>query len=99
MEGKASENQTSISSDDDIEGLKKLTDAIHANHSPVFAQLNHAGSAAKEEGDRLRGAGAQRGETSAGEHEILPQAMTTQDLEKVIADFGKAARRAKEAGF
>lgn len=47
-EGQASANQTSISSDEDIVGLRELTEAIHANGSPVFAQLNHAGSAAKK---------------------------------------------------
>ena len=47
MAGKASMNQVSLAADADMEGLKALTNAIHAHHTPVFAQINHAGSAAK----------------------------------------------------
>ena len=42
-EGLASPRQLSIADDSVIEGLKKLTDAIHAQGSHAIAQINHAG--------------------------------------------------------
>ena len=42
----AKAKQLSISSDDDIDGLRKLTDVIHQSGTKAMAQLNHAGSAA-----------------------------------------------------
>ena len=98
-EGQASANQTSISSDEDLAGLRELTAAIHANGSPVFAQLNHAGSAAKEEvTGRVPLAPSALKHPKAKDNR-LPKAMTAQDLEKVIANFKEAARRAQAAGF
>ncbi len=44
--GQASKDQLSISADDQIPGLKRITDVIHESGTAVFAQLNHAGSAA-----------------------------------------------------
>ena len=98
-EGQASANQTSISSDEDIVGLRELTAAIHANGSPVFAQLNHAGSAAKEEVTGYVPLAPSVVKHPKAKDECLPKAMTAQDLEKVIADFKEAARRAQAAGF
>lgn len=98
-EGQASANQTSISSDEDLAGLRELTAAIHANGSPVFAQLNHAGSAAKEEvTGRVPLAPSALKHPKAKDNR-LPKAMTAQDLEKVIANFKEAARRAQAAGL
>lgn len=42
--GRAKEKQLSIASDDDIEGLKKLTAVICQSGTRSMAQLNHAGS-------------------------------------------------------
>ena len=98
-EGQASANQTSISSDEDLAGLRELTAAIHANGSPVFAQLNHAGSAAKEEVTGYVPLAPSALKHPKAKDDRLPKAMTAQDLEKVIADFKEAARRAQAAGF
>lgn len=46
IRGKARKNQLSISSDEDIEGLKWLVDTIHQGGAKAIAQLNHASSAA-----------------------------------------------------
>ena len=98
-EGQASANQTSVSSDKDLAGLRELTAAIHANGSPVFAQLNHAGSAAKEEVTGYVPLAPSALKHPKAKDDRLPKAMTAQDLEKVIADFKEAARRAQAAGF
>lgn len=99
MEGKASANQVSLAVDADMEGLKALTNAIHAHHTPVFAQINHAGSAAKAEITGFPPLAPSAVKHPRAKAEELPQAMNTEDLEKVISDFALAAGRAKEAGF
>ena len=42
--GRASETQLSIASDEMITEHRRLTDAIHEGNSLAFVQLNHAGS-------------------------------------------------------
>jgi 2,4-dienoyl-CoA reductase-like NADH-dependent reductase (Old Yellow Enzyme family) len=48
-EGKASNNQLSAADDNMITDLRALADTIHQNGSKAVMQINHAGSAAKEE--------------------------------------------------
>ena len=45
-QGRVTKAQVSISDDSCIEGMKALTDAVHACGSKVICQINHAGSAA-----------------------------------------------------
>lgn len=47
-EGKASNCQMSLTENCSIDGIKKLTSAIHKNGSAAFCQLNHAGRNTKE---------------------------------------------------
>ena len=49
QEGKASEQQLSVSNDSVVEGLKELANIIHHNGSKAVMQINHAGSAASKE--------------------------------------------------
>lgn len=97
-EGKASNGQLSISSDDDIVGLHKLTDTIHKNKTKVFAQISHAGGATTKD---ITGYTPLSASSYAHPHKKDSKAieMTHQDIEKVIADFAAAAKRAKEASF
>lgn len=97
-QGKAHPGQTSISSDDDIPGLRRLTDCIHAEDVKVFAQLSHAGSAAlsKVTGQPPVGPSAVYHSKQKDE---LPQEMTVQQIHEVTDWFAQAARRAQQAGF
>lgn len=96
-EGKASANQVSISKDEDVEGLSRLVGVIHANGTPVIAQINHAGGAAKPEvtGCRVLAPSA----VALPRKELIPEEMTRQDIQKLVQDFASAARRAKQAGY
>ena len=99
-EGKAGAGQMSIASDDLIPGLKKLTDVIHANGSPVIAQINHAGISAKSEITGLPVIGpSSLPHPTRPAADVLPVEMTLEDIERVKEAFVKAALRAKEAGF
>ncbi len=99
-EGKASPGQMSIDSNCDIEGLKKLTDAIHHNHTKVFCQINQAGGATTYEitGHEVLGASSILMPSSKAT-QMTPREMNEADIQKVIGDFAAAAVRAKEAGY
>ena len=99
-EGKASPGQVSISRDEDVDGLRRLVEAIHRNGTPVFAQINHAGGAVKKEvtGYESIGPSAVRlpGRRDTG---VAPREMTQADIDRVVGDFAAAAARAKAAGY
>ncbi len=97
-EGKASNGQLSIASDKSIDGLRKLTDIIHKNNSKVIAQVNHAGGAAASEITGCPTFSASSYTNPRYENNTAKE-MSLHDIDKVIADFTNAAKRAKEAGF
>ncbi len=96
-EGKASENQLSVSDDTVIPGLRKLADVIHRNGSRAAMQINHAGSAAQKEVTGTTPlapsavANPRRGD--------MPREMSRTEIREVVLAFKNAARRVKEAGF
>lgn len=99
-EGKASRGQLSIARDEDVEGLSRLTGVLHGNLTPVFAQLNHAGSVADREvtGCAPRSASAVRSPRASADSEV-PQEMTQAQIDDLVEAFAAAALRAKRAGF
>ncbi|MCD1146671.1 NADH:flavin oxidoreductase [Peptoniphilus sp. KCTC 25270] len=94
-DGMASVGQLSIAKDEDIAGLRKLTEAVHSANSEIkiFAQINHAGSKTTEEvtGEKVIGPSAYEGR---GVGEILEE-----DRIRLKTAFVQGARRAKESGF
>jgi 2,4-dienoyl-CoA reductase-like NADH-dependent reductase (Old Yellow Enzyme family) len=96
-QGKASDNQLSVSDDKMIPGLRKLAEVIHRNGSKAAMQINHAGSAALEEVTGTTPlapsaiANPRRGD--------MPREMTRQEIGDIINAFKDAGRRVKEAGF
>ncbi|MBO4317627.1 MAG: NADH:flavin oxidoreductase [Mailhella sp.] len=103
-EGKASPNQVSISCDHDIEGLSRITAAVHANGSPIFAQISHAGSAAKPSVTGMAPLGPSavlhKGALPAQqEGKVMPKVMTKDDINRLIRCFADAAERARLAGY
>lgn len=104
LEGKASANQVSIATDDQIDELRKITDAIHENGTAVFAQLAHAGSAAREDMTGFAPISASPVvnpcdvaiRTGA---QAVPHEMTKEEIQDVVKKFADAADRAKKAGY
>lgn len=101
VQGKADAGQMSVSQDDDIEGMRKLIDVIHSNGVMVFAQLNHAGSAARNSvtGMPVIGPSALLHPRKKDGTEPLPKEMTKDMIQKTTEDFARAAQRAKLAGY
>jgi 2,4-dienoyl-CoA reductase-like NADH-dependent reductase (Old Yellow Enzyme family) len=95
--GKAHANQLSVADDSVIDGLKELAAVIHRNGTKTVMQINHAGSAANK---------AVTGVTPVGPSAVkhprvdgVPHELTRQEIGEIVAAFGAAARRVKEAGF
>ena len=96
-EGKASNNQLSVSSDGMIPGLRKLAEVIHRNNSKAAMQINHAGSAALAE---VTGTTPLAPSATANPRRgDLPREMSRKEIGDIVAAFKDAARRVKEAGF
>ena len=102
LQGKAKARQLSIASDDDVDGLRKLTETIHSNGTKAFAQLNHAGSAAMPESSGMPAVAPSAVPlpvTPPLGRDTLPQELTVPEIRAIVLDFANAAARAKSAGY
>lgn len=97
-QGKAHPGQMSIATDEGIDSLKRLTDAIHREDVKVFAQISHAGTAASS---------AVTGAVPVGPSAVfhpnqrkdLPEELTKDQIQEIVGLFAEAAIRAKKASF
>ncbi len=96
-EGKASNNQLSVSDDAVIPGLVKLAEVIHRNGSKAAMQINHAGSAALKEviGTTPLAPSA----TANPRRGDMPREMTLNEINDMVIAFKDAGRRVRDAGF
>ncbi|MGE0215850.1 NADH:flavin oxidoreductase [Mycolicibacterium sp.] len=78
-------------------GLRRLTDAVHAEGVLACAQIGHAGLVANTRSNRMPTM-APSTRLSAPAMGLVRAASTAQ-LDDLIADFGAAARHAADAGF
>ena len=93
--GQASANQPGLYDDRQVEPMRQVTDAVHNNGGVIFAEIGHAGSQTM-----MPEVGPIAPSPTANEmYGLEPAEATPEDIEEVIACFGAAARRAKEAGF
>ena len=96
-EGKASNNQLSVSDDAVIPGLRKLADVIHRNGSKAAMQINHAGSAALKE---VTGTTPLAPSATANPRRgDMPREITRKGIGDIVNAFKDAGRRVREAGF
>jgi 2,4-dienoyl-CoA reductase-like NADH-dependent reductase (Old Yellow Enzyme family) len=95
-EGRATPWQLAIDKDERIDGLRKMTDAVHAAGGRIAMQLAHAGAfaaAALSGMPRLVPSPAEGPDTSPQKE------MEGRDIKAVIEAYAAAAERAKAAGF
>ncbi|WP_298836895.1 NADH:flavin oxidoreductase [Clostridium sp.] len=97
LAGKASEKQLSIAQDNNVAGLKKLSDTIHKNGSKTVMQINHAGSSTSKEITGLNPVGPTA--IINPNSSIVPDELSIKEIKNIILEFRNAARRVKEAGF
>jgi 2,4-dienoyl-CoA reductase-like NADH-dependent reductase (Old Yellow Enzyme family) len=83
--------------DEAIEGLARLAGAVHAEGAAAAVQLGHSGYFANKGATGLQPVGPSRVFNPAGL--AYSRAATTEDLDRLEADFAAAARAAAGAGF
>ncbi len=91
-----------------VEGWRRVTDAVHAAHGLIFLQLWHVGrishSSLQPDNALPVAPSAIRPQGEAVTYEgkkafETPRALSTDELPGIVADYAAAARRAREAGF
>ncbi|MCW9035247.1 MAG: NADH:flavin oxidoreductase/NADH oxidase [Rhodospirillales bacterium] len=115
VDGRRTPGDLGLWQDEQVEGLKQVTDFINQEGAIPGIQLSHAGRKASERRPW-------HGETPVDDEDIsirdeapwkaiapssipyadgwpAPEEMSDADIERVITSFGEAARRSKEAGF
>ena len=87
----------SIADEEAVDGLSRLTDAVHEKGSRIGVQINHVGAAARREYTGLPVLGPSM---DTGAEKLRPErAMTEEDIKRVTEEFALAASRAVRAGF
>ena len=92
-------DQLSLASDETIESFTGLADAIHQHDSKIFVQLHHPG---RESHLVLNPKVDYLVSSMSVPSYVAPEptrALTTEEVESLVKDFGKAAQRAKWAGI
>ena len=87
-----------LDNDDKIEGVLRVTDAVHKHGSKIFTQIFHVGrQCAPESLDRdVSLAPSAIKDPTTG---CVPRAMTIDEIHQTVKEFGDAAVRAKRGGF
>ncbi|AME08223.1 NADPH dehydrogenase NamA [Bacillus siamensis] len=93
-QGRITDQDLGIWSDDHIEGFAKLTEQVKAQGSKIGIQLAHAGRKAELDGDIYAPSAIPFDEQSK-----TPAEMTIEQIKETIQEFKQAAARAKKAGF
>ena len=98
-EGKGYVRQLGISSDRHVEGLKRLTDAVHAlkNDTRIFLQIHHAGGRVSSKISGLQPVAPSAVPAYPGAE--MPRALTREEIAGLVEAHVEAAARAKAAGF
>jgi 2,4-dienoyl-CoA reductase-like NADH-dependent reductase (Old Yellow Enzyme family) len=94
-------------SDEQVEGWKQVTAAVHAKGGVIFAQLWHVGRISDP--SFLNGEAPVSSSAIAAEGHVsllrpqrpypVPRALNTEELAGIVAAYKKAAENAKKAGF
>jgi 2,4-dienoyl-CoA reductase-like NADH-dependent reductase (Old Yellow Enzyme family) len=79
-----------------LPGLRRLTDAVHAEGAAAAAQIGHAGPVANARSNRAPSLSPSGGWTPMG---TRLRATTTADLDRITEDYRRAAQVAVDAGF
>ncbi len=96
-EGKQLKGKMGIHTDDFADDYRKMLGAVHAEGGRLCVQLVHAGGQTTEKAIGRKPLAPSAVE--AAQFSGVPQEMSRQDIDNVVAAFGEAARRARQYGF
>lgn len=96
-----------IYTDEQVEGWRRVTDAVHAKGGKIFLQIWHAGRAAHPEHiGGLQTISCSPYAIDGTVHtpigrlpHTVPKEATIEDIRQLVADFRRGAENAKRAGF
>ncbi len=96
--GRSAPKMICIHNDFYIEGLKRLTDAVHKEDGKIVIQLTHGG---RQCASIFLHGNPPLAPSAVYEpvYKVKPRELKHEEIWEIIDSFGKAARRAKEAGF
>ncbi|HSV39821.1 MAG TPA: NADH:flavin oxidoreductase, partial [Nocardioidaceae bacterium] len=83
--------------DDVGQGLRRLTDAIHAEGAAAIGQIGHAGPVANGRSNGVHAVGAWRMPSPLSMQMV--RTATEQDIARITEDYVAGARKAADAGF
>ena len=86
-------------SDDGIPGYRKVADAVHAHGCKIFGQLFHGGREIMESQDGSLPVSLAPSAVPNERFHVMPRAMPIALIDEVVAGYGSAVRRLKEAGL
>jgi 2,4-dienoyl-CoA reductase-like NADH-dependent reductase (Old Yellow Enzyme family) len=86
-----------IWSDEHIDGLRKITAAVHQSGAYIAAQIVHCGRQAFSY--LLEGPPVAPSAIPSKKFGATPRELSESEIQMLVQDFGKAAARAKAAGF
>lgn len=97
QEAKGGPRKPCLFSDDTVESFRQVADACHAYGAKVSIQLQHAGPEGNSAltGYPLKAASA----VPAAQGREIPEAVSNEEIYRIIECYGDAARRAQQAGI
>lgn len=94
-QGKGRPGQIGVHTDDAIDGLARMAEAVHLHGAAIALQLSHTGGHVHV----ADGAEYALGPSDMKLTDVPCREMTRDDIHRTIADFAAAAVRAKQAGM
>lgn len=93
--GRLSMDQLGIWEDSQVEGLKKIVDAVHQEGVPILVQIHHAGVISETEDHACPSnyTCVHKGTEKQG------RALTVEEIHRIEEEFAEGAKRAWEAGY
>ncbi|AKG36449.1 oxidoreductase [Paenibacillus durus] len=94
--GRLFHNDIGIFTDHHVESLRKITDAVHAQDTPIFVQLSHGGRKSSPDVTKQLVAPSA---IAFDDHYGTPESLSLAGIESVIQEYRLAAKRSVQAGF
>ena len=101
-EGRISDGDLGLWNDEQIEPLRRIVDAVHAQGCKIVLQINHAGRKAEDAPTAYSSSAipiSYMPGNGGPEVTVEPVAMTTEQAKQTVQAFADTARRAIQAGF
>lgn len=88
-----------LTDDSAIPGYAKLAERVHAHGTKIFGQLFHPGREIMETQDGTAAVAYAPSAIPNSRFHVMPVPLTQRLIDEIVAGYGAAARRLKQAGF